>query len=43
MTTAQIVETSVTANNNSPIQDTRTIKLKLFLKALMNNINAEKR
>ena len=34
MTTAQVVETSVTVNNNSPIQDslTRTIKLNLLLK-----------
>ena len=33
MTTAQVVETSVTVNNNSPMQDfvTRTIKLKLLL------------
>ena len=34
MTTAQVVETSVTVNNNSPIQDYvhRTIKLNLLLK-----------
>ena len=34
MTTAQVVETSVTANNNSPIQDHvhQTIKLNLLLK-----------
>ena len=34
MTTAQVVETSVSVNNNSPIQDyvtTRTIKLNLLL------------
>ena len=37
MTTAQVVETSVTVNNNSPIQDyvhPRTIKLNLLLKRL---------
>ena len=33
MTTAQVVETQVTVNNNSPIQDYvhRTIKLNLLL------------
>ena len=33
MTTAQVVETSVTVNNNSPIQDyVQTIKLNLLSK-----------
>ena len=34
MTTVQVVETSVTVNNNSPIEDyvPRTIKLNLLLK-----------
>ena len=41
MTTAQVVETSVTVNSNSPIQDyvwfTLTIKLNLLMKWLMGS------
>ena len=37
MTTAQDVETSVTVNNNSPIQFTRTIKLNLLMKWLLGS------
>ena len=39
MTTAQVVETSVTVNNNIPIQDyfTRTIKLNLLMKCLLGS------
>ena len=35
MTTAQVVETSVTVNNNSPTMFTWTIKLNLLLKKMI--------